>query len=164
VTQLQDDERDRVRNGQRDDQGAVAARHAKVVLRDEERVQDRESAQRHHEDGLCEPGSRPFPRFGRRGLRPRRVPVPAGHFSHFTECLARGHPRRRDVLTGHRRVYGDRLQCRRRLASGLGQPVAGRGPQAVGRPDPLGGHRGVGELVPGRVHRRDQVGETGQPE
>ena len=164
VAQLQDDDSDRVRDGPGDDRGAVTARHTKVVLRDEERVQDRETAQRHHEDALREPGSRRFARLGCGGLRPWRVPVPGGHFPHLAECLAGGHRRRRDVLAGQRRAPGDRLQRGRRPPGGLGQPVADRGPQAVGCPDPLGGNRRLGEFVPGRVHRRDQVGQSGQPE
>ena len=45
-----------------------------------------------------------------------------------------------------------------------GKAVTDRGPQAVGRPEPLGGDRRLGELVPGRVHRGDEVGEPGQAE
>jgi hypothetical protein len=44
VTQLQDDERGRDRDGQGDDPDAVAARHAVDVLRDEEQVQERKAA------------------------------------------------------------------------------------------------------------------------
>ena len=41
--------------------------------------------------------------------------------------------------------------------------AADRCPQAVRRPDPLLGNRRLGELVCGRVHSLDQVGETGKP-
>jgi len=165
MAELQRHKRDRVRRGPADDRGAeTAARHVVDVRRDVGHVLDRQSAQHCHEDGLREPGRQRHPRLGRHRIRSGHVPVAGGHLAHVIERLTGGCRRFREMLAGPRLAPADRLQGGGCAPGRHGQAFADRGPQAVGRPDPLGGDRRLGELVPGRVHRHDEVGQPGQPE